>query len=383
MRYLKQNTDQYVTVGPLIDKTDGITTKDDATVTNLVYLLSISTQASASTHVTGTCSATASNDYGCAAIGHNGMYDIKLPDADLNFVGSCTLCITYPTAYLPVWHEFQVVPANVWDSMMGTDLLDVSLVQILGTALTETAGQIAAAFKKFFDKATPTGTINSLPDAVAGANGGLPTTNGTKVSQTVDLTAGQSIACSDKTGFSLAATGADLILKSSTFIQAIVAAINEFATYGLTALNTLLVTTGIKAASIPAATLAASQHVIVDSGTITTLTGHTAQTGDCYAIINGDHGLVSIQDDIDRILAATSGAGVVTWTYTVTDSISGLPIADVLVWVTTDSAGTNTIASGLTNAYGIATFYLDAGTVYVWRSKAGYDFTNPDTETVS
>lgn len=83
-----------------------------------------------------------------------------------------------------------------------------------------------------------------------GAANGLVTTNGTKVNQTVDLTAGQSIACSDKTGFSLAATGADLILKSSTFIQAIVAAVNEFATYGLTALNTLLVTTGIKTASL-------------------------------------------------------------------------------------------------------------------------------------
>ncbi len=67
---------------------------------------------------------------------------------------------------------------------------------------------------------------------------------------------GFSVTVGDKTGFSLSATGADLILKSSTFIQAIVAAINEFATYGLTALNTLLVTTGIKAASIPAATLA-------------------------------------------------------------------------------------------------------------------------------
>lgn len=94
-----------------------------------------------------------------------------------------------------------------------------------------------------------------------GANNGLPTTNGTKINQTVDLTAGQSIACSDKTGFALSATGADLILKGSTFVQAIVAAINEFATYGLTALNTLLVTTGIKAATIPAATLAANQYV--------------------------------------------------------------------------------------------------------------------------
>jgi hypothetical protein len=93
-----------------------------------------------------------------------------------------------------------------------------------------------------------------------GASGGLPTTNGTKLNQTVDLTAGQSIACSDKTGFSLAATGADLILKTSTFVQAIAAAINELATYGLTALNTLLVTTGIKAATIPNATLANGAH---------------------------------------------------------------------------------------------------------------------------
>lgn len=94
--------------------------------------------------------------------------------------------------------------------------------------------------------------------AAPGASGGLPTTNGTKLNQTVDLTAGQSIACSDKTGFSLASTGADLILKSSTFIQAIVAAINEFATYGLTAINTLLVTTGIKTASIAANAITAT-----------------------------------------------------------------------------------------------------------------------------
>lgn len=55
----------------------------------------------------------------------------------------------------------------------GTIKLGVNLVQILGTALTETAGQIAAAFKKFFDVATPTGTVNSLPGAVPGAAGGV------------------------------------------------------------------------------------------------------------------------------------------------------------------------------------------------------------------
>lgn len=44
----------------------------------------------------------------------------------------------------------------------GTIKLGVNLIQILGTTLTETAGQIAAAFKKFFDIASPTSTANRI-----------------------------------------------------------------------------------------------------------------------------------------------------------------------------------------------------------------------------
>jgi enamine deaminase RidA (YjgF/YER057c/UK114 family) len=55
-------------------------------------------------------------------------------------------------------------------------VIKANLAQILGTALTETGGLIAAAFKKFFNVATPTGTVNSLPDAVPDAAGGLPVT---------------------------------------------------------------------------------------------------------------------------------------------------------------------------------------------------------------
>jgi hypothetical protein len=52
-------------------------------------------------------------------------------------------------------------------------VVKASLAQILGTAITGTAAQLAAAFTKFFDKAAPTGTINSFPDVVPGAAGGL------------------------------------------------------------------------------------------------------------------------------------------------------------------------------------------------------------------
>jgi len=56
----------------------------------------------------------------------------------------------------------------------GPYTLEVDLVDIMGSLLTESgAGQLAAAFIKFFDKASPTGTINSLPDAVPGAANAL------------------------------------------------------------------------------------------------------------------------------------------------------------------------------------------------------------------
>lgn len=63
---------------------------------------------------------------------------------------------------------------------IGTGQLDftsgvvkANFVQILATALTETAGQLAAGFKQWFNVATPTGTVNSIPNVVAGATSGL------------------------------------------------------------------------------------------------------------------------------------------------------------------------------------------------------------------
>jgi hypothetical protein len=159
-----------------------------------------------------------------------------------------------------------------------------------------------------------------------GANNGAPTTNGTKLNQTADLTAGQSIACSDKTGFSLSATGADLILKSSTFVQAIVAAVNEFATYGLTALNTLLVTTGIKAASIPAATLAANQDVRNVSGTLPDVTLAASQPNYAPATASA---LDAVDNFVDTEVAAIKA---------VTDKLDTAVVLDGAVYKFTANA---------------------------------------------
>lgn len=303
-----------------------------------------------------------------------------------------------------------------------------NLTQILGTLLTETSGLIAAGFKKFFNVATPTGTLNSLPDAVPGQAGGLPTTNGTKVNQTVDLTAGQSIACSDKTGFSLSATGADLITKTSTFAQAIVAAINEFATYGLTALNTLLVTTGIKAASIPDATIGGyatgqdpatlllvtpankistdSSNCVkvpdtqkVDVNTIKTKvvtvdSGGTTFPASVASPTNITDGTITTVTNLSN--APTAGDFTATMKASLNAAVPGsgsgsvptplrilgddsLPIADVDVTIRASSVSTDpVIANGKTDSFGyvVPQPNLDPGNYYLWRQKSEYNFSD-------
>ena len=67
--------------------------------------------------------------------------------------------------------------------------------------------------------------------------------------------------------------------------------------------------------------------------------------------------------------------------YTVKDNV-GNPIEGVDVWVTTDQAGDNVVASGVTDLQGEVEFWLDSGVYYIWSQKGGYSFTNPDTETV-
>ena len=81
---------------------------------------------------------------------------------------------------------------------------------------------------------------------------------------------------------------------------------------------------------------------------------------------------------------ATAAPGSIAFTYTLTSSVDSSAIANALVWVTTtNDPDDNIIAQGYTDTSGEITFYLDAGTYYLWRQKSGYTFTNPDTETVS
>ena len=78
---------------------------------------------------------------------------------------------------------------------------------------------------------------------------------------------------------------------------------------------------------------------------------------------------------------ATLGGGMISEPITVTDGTN--PLDGCYILITSDLAGTNNIASGYTDASGTVTFNLNAGTYYLWLELSGYNFSNPQTVTVS
>lgn len=135
-----------------------------------------------------------------------------------------------------------------------------------------------------------------------------------------------------------------------------------------------------------------------------TLTGFGTLASDVDTQLSGTHGAGSWEgggagaptvEEIDAELTANHGGGswqtyagtggVIKKTYLLTEPPegSGTPIPDAYVMVTTDEAGQNYITDGRTNQFGEVTFWLNVGTYYFWRHKAGYVFENPDIEEVT
>ena len=114
-----------------------------------------------------------------------GLYRIDWPDAAFaTAVENVQLCVN-GAAIDPAYIEVRLTDLDFDTIMRGTDsaltaavvnvangAIEADLTYIHGTALTETAGQLAGSFIKLYDVAAPTATCLSLPDAVPGAAGG-------------------------------------------------------------------------------------------------------------------------------------------------------------------------------------------------------------------
>jgi hypothetical protein len=206
-----------------------------------------------------------------------GLYELQFPDS-AEFGTADTSQHIVVNVYEKTTTALNIGPNMVMIPLSKLNVLDgeSDLVSILGSLLTETAGLIAAAFKKFFNVATPTGTVNDLP--------------------------------------------------------------------------------------VSAATIAAGVR----------------------DVNNDSPAADSLGADVKRA-AAASGSGAVDTTLIIREADHTIvPDCDVQIRATDDAAAA-VVASGKTDDFGVVQPHpqLDAGTYYVWRQKAGIDFTSPEAITVS
>lgn len=209
-------------------------------------------------------------------------------------------------------------------------VVKASLAQILGTAITGTAAQLAAAFTKFFDKASPTGTINSLPDAVAGATGGVfiaGTNAATTVttSLTTTFTGNLSGSVGSVTGAVGSVTGA-------------VGSVTGNVSGNVTGSVGSVASGGITAASIAADAIGASELAADAVTEIRSLASGTSDSGTTTTMVDAARTEADTDYWVGQLLVPTSGnilgqARLITAFNAATDTLTFSP-ATTQAWAT-------------------------------------------------
>ena len=122
-QWIKQSTAATVKLGPFLDDTDGKTPETGLTISQADIRLSKNGGAFAQ-----------SNNAAGATHNENGYYDVPLNTTDANTLGTLRVAVSKSGA-LPVWQDYMVVPANVWDSMFGASTLNVNVSTMSSAAV--------------------------------------------------------------------------------------------------------------------------------------------------------------------------------------------------------------------------------------------------------
>lgn len=115
---LRQSTATTVKVGPFLDETNGITPEEDLTITQSEVRL---------TKNGGNLAQ--KNEATSLVHDEVGYYDCLLDGTDTNTAGRLKLVVSEGGA-LRLWENYDVLPANVYDSKYGSDKLQVDAVEI-------------------------------------------------------------------------------------------------------------------------------------------------------------------------------------------------------------------------------------------------------------
>lgn len=146
-QWIQKSTSITVKMGPFVDKTDGDTAETGLTITQPDVRLSKNGGAFAQK----AAAQTLTHD-------EKGYYGLTLDATDTDTLGRLTVHI-HESGALPVWQDFMVVPTNVWDSMFGTDALQVDTIQISGSS--DAADKLEESAKSMTTGAAISGTLST------------------------------------------------------------------------------------------------------------------------------------------------------------------------------------------------------------------------------
>lgn len=200
-RFLRQSTAVDVLIGPFIDDTDFKTPETALTITNSDTQLSKNGQALANRSDVTSCAHDAS-----------GFYNCELDATDTNTVGQLRITVNESGA-LPMWEDFFVMQAAAYDRLVSS---------------TDAATETQNTNIKLDTDAILLDTGTTLPAQITALNNFNPASDDVAVVTLVNTTTtntdmrGTDSALTDKAGFSLSATGLDLVLVTSTFVAALI-----------------------------------------------------------------------------------------------------------------------------------------------------------------
>ena len=267
MSFLRQSTSQVIQMGPFSDSTDGVTPETGLTIAQSDRLIS----KNGGSFVQSTTTGNATHDT-------NGWYSTTLSAADTDTVGILILQVTV-SGSVPVWHTYQVVEEAVYDALY------------------------AASAPGYLQPTTAGNTLDVSPAGNAGidwSNIESPTTTVTFPGTTVGtVTTNTDMRGTDSAllAASAPANFGDLAITSSTGLVS-VGTNNDKNNYSISGtITTLDGLNNFNPASDPVAT-------------VTTLTGHTPQSGDSFPRLGAPAGasisadIASVKNDTGTLLKA-------------------------------------------------------------------------------
>lgn len=170
MQFLKRSTATTIRIGPFVDEDDGKTAETLLTISQADIRLS---------KTGGNFAQTA--DGGGATHDENGWYYLQLDGTDTNALGRLLVAI-HEGGALPVWREFMVVTANVFDTLCSTDTFDVNVTALAADVITSAVFDESSAYPLKADDAGNTyiartgadgDTLEDLSDEIAVVDGNV------------------------------------------------------------------------------------------------------------------------------------------------------------------------------------------------------------------